>query len=343
MASLRSASLPTQCFVTTHSSAEPLCKHAHTPRHSCPSYAVLSSCKRSGFDGTHQAASTHRFGNHRVETLKFSGLTENETAHEDGHTDFSLSVHAMAPVMKRGYGAFGGGATLEKSKLDLSQKTSQVAPKTEDGGGGGDIGKGINHGGGDGGDDGGDDDDYFGDADDDDEGDDGGFFGRRVSLPEVFDRKIVEAIMQEWYKTFTELPAGLRQAVELGFISSAQMARYLSYIGRPTLARLLSRAMPPSPSRAFVGRMIADPSFLYKLLWEQAVTIAYGSWWEFKHRRESQKEARIIGISAQLAAEGNCQRRPLVLGDFVRINFGAVMLPKFSQTGVMLLDTGFNP
>ncbi|MCO5547183.1 hypothetical protein L7F22_000626 [Adiantum nelumboides] len=54
---------------------------------------------------------------------------------------------------------------------------------------------------------------------------------------------------------------------------------------------------------------------------------------------EDQKIARIIGIRAQLSAEGNCQRKPLVLGDFVQINFGAVMLPKFSQTGVMLLDT----
>ncbi|MCO5607808.1 hypothetical protein L7F22_062009 [Adiantum nelumboides] len=59
-----------------------------------------------------------------------------------------------------------------------------------------------------------------------------------------------------------------------------------------------------------------------------------------------QKDARIIGICAQLTAgdlEGNCERKPLVLGDFVRINFGAVMLPKFSQTGVMLLDTGDVP
>ena len=38
----------------------------------------------------------------------------------------SSSVYAMA---KRGYGAFGGGATLEKSKLDLSQSTSRVSPK----------------------------------------------------------------------------------------------------------------------------------------------------------------------------------------------------------------------
>ncbi|MCO5584421.1 hypothetical protein L7F22_038348 [Adiantum nelumboides] len=58
---------------------------------------------------------------------------------------------------------------------------------------------------------------------------------------------------------------------------------------------------------------------------------------------DSQKIARIIGIRAQLSAEGNCQRKPLVLGDCVQINFGAVMLPKFSSTGVMLLDTGLNP
>lgn len=53
------------------------------------------------------------------------------------------------------------------------------------GGGGGDIGKKINHGGGDGGDDGGDDDDYFDDWDDGDEGDEGGLFRRRKFLEEV--------------------------------------------------------------------------------------------------------------------------------------------------------------
>lgn len=52
------------------------------------------------------------------------------------------------------------------------------------GGGGGDIGKKINHGGGDGGDDGGDDDSYFNEFDDGDEGDDG-LFRRRLILQEV--------------------------------------------------------------------------------------------------------------------------------------------------------------
>lgn len=57
--------------------------------------------------------------------------------------------------------------------------------QTAIGGGGGDIGKKINHGGGDGGDDDGDDDDYFDDFDDGDEGNEGGLFRRRRLLEEV--------------------------------------------------------------------------------------------------------------------------------------------------------------
>jgi len=60
------------------------------------------------------------------------------------------------------------------------------------GGGGGDIGKKINHGGGDGGDDDGDDDDYFDDFDEGDEGDEGGLFRRRILFEEV--RNIVHFI-----------------------------------------------------------------------------------------------------------------------------------------------------
>lgn len=57
--------------------------------------------------------------------------------------------------------------------------------QTAIGGGGGNIGKNLNHGGGDGGDDGGDDDDYFDDFDDGEEGDEGGLFRRRIILQEV--------------------------------------------------------------------------------------------------------------------------------------------------------------
>jgi hypothetical protein len=121
------------------------------------------------------------------------------------------------------------------------------------GGGGGDIGKRIGHGGGDGGDDDGDDDDYFDDFDDGDE-EEGGLFRRRIVIQELFNREFVDAVMQEWCKTMSNLPAGLRQAYEMGLVSSAQMVRYLAIFARPTHSRSFSRALPGWLSRGLVGR-----------------------------------------------------------------------------------------
>ncbi|KAA8536529.1 hypothetical protein F0562_029007 [Nyssa sinensis] len=193
------------------------------------------------------------------------------------------------PVMKGEYGAFGA-VTLEKSKLDLTQKQSNFSPETAIGGGGGDIGKKINNGGGDGGDDGGDDDDYFDDFDDGDEGDEGGLFRRRIVLQELFDRKFVDAVLNEWQRTVMDLPAGLRQAYEMGLVSSAQMVKFLAINARPTTTRFISRSLPQGISRAFIGRMIADPAFLYRLLLEQAATIGCSVWWELKNRKERIKQ-----------------------------------------------------
>ncbi|XP_077220082.1 plant/protein, putative (DUF3411) [Tasmannia lanceolata] len=225
-----------------------------------------------------------------------SGLVESDPIKETLERCFNSSPNSItvgstssstlfAPVMKGGqYGAFGA-VTVEKSKLDISQKQSRSGPETAIGGGGGDIGKRNSHGGGDGGDDGGDDDDYFGDFEEGDEGEEGGLFRMRLFLQELFDRKFVDAVLQEWYKTMMDLPAGLRQAYEMGLVSSAQMVRFLSINARPTTARFISRALPQAISRAFIGRMIADPSFLYKLLLEQATTISCSVWWELKNRK----------------------------------------------------------
>lgn len=227
-------------------------------------------------------------------TAGMSGVVDdNSTVMFDGNWSGSLEVLkasvSMVPVMKKGYSSLGG-VTLEKSKLDLSQTSKTFTPQTADGDGGGDIGKKNSHGGGDGGDDGGDDDDYFGDFDEGDDGDEGGFFRRRTVFQEVFDRKIVEAVMQEWYRTMSDLPAGLLQAFEMGLISSAQMVRYLSMNARPTVARFVSRALPQAVSRAFIGRMIADPAFLHKMFLEQATTICCSAWWELNHRKDRIKQ-----------------------------------------------------
>lgn len=125
------------------------------------------------------------------------------------------------------------------------------APKLDDGGSGGDIGK-HNHNGGGGGDgDGGDDDDYFaedGDGDGDGEGEGGNSFFRTV-IPESYDKFSIGAVFAEWMRTVAELPLILRRAVEMGLFSSAQLVRFFSMDVRPNLTRNISRSLPPAVRR----------------------------------------------------------------------------------------------
>ncbi|PIN20055.1 hypothetical protein CDL12_07253 [Handroanthus impetiginosus] len=221
---------------------------------------------------------------------------------EDAPSSTASSSANFGPVMKREYSSLKA-VTLEKPKLDLSssQKT-QSSPELSTGGGSGDIGKGLSHGGGDGGGDDGDDDDYFDDFDEDDEGDEGGPFRRRIVLSELFDRKFVDAVLNEWQKTMMDLPAGFRQAYEMGLVSSAQMVKFLAINARPTTERFISRSLPEGLSRAFIGRMIADPAFLYRLLLEQATTIGCSAWWEIKNRKERIKQEWDLALINVLTA-----------------------------------------
>ena len=102
------------------------------------------------------------------------------------------------------------------------------------------MGNGIvnNGGGGDGDDD--DDDEWF-DEEDDGDGDGDGFMRRAGPLPELFDRRTVECVLQEWFRTLSQLPTGLRMAVEMGLVSSAQVVRFMTMNTRPTVARQVSR------------------------------------------------------------------------------------------------------
>lgn len=293
-------SLPSQFL---HKTLEPASPSASVPENLKPCFPCPHRVKFKLGPQKHKRMSGRQFvlkfwvpSRVRLEavTAGMSGVVDdNSTLMFDGNWSGSLEVLkasvSMGPVMKKGYSSLGG-VTLEKAKLDLSQTSKTFTPQTADGDGGGDIGKKNSHGGGDGGDDGGDDDDYFGDFDEGDDGDEGGFFRRRTVFQEVFDRKIVEAVMQEWYRTMSDLPAGLLQAFEMGLISSAQMVRYLSMNARPTVARFVSRALPQAVSRAFIGRMIADPAFLHKMFLEQATTICCSAWWELNHRKDRIKQ-----------------------------------------------------
>ncbi|KAK2423468.1 DUF399 family protein, putative (DUF399 and DUF3411) [Trifolium repens] len=210
--------------------------------------------------------------------------------------------HNVNPVMKGKYGAFGA-VTLEKSKVEFAQQQSnKSSPELATGGGGGDIGKIISFGGGDGGDDDGDDDDYFDDFDDGEEGDEGGLFRRRILLQELFDRKFVDAVLSEWQRTIMDLPAGFRQAYEMGLVSSAQMVKFLAMNARPTASRLISRKVPQGLSRSFIGRMLADPAFMYRFLLEEVATIGCSVWWEFKNRKDRIKQEWDLALINVLTA-----------------------------------------
>ncbi|XP_074287564.1 protein RETICULATA-RELATED 5, chloroplastic-like [Silene latifolia] len=196
-----------------------------------------------------------------------------------------------------GHGSGSGSlraVTLEKSKPELNQKTSKsVFEETlqfGDNGGGGNGGK--KTGGGDNGGGGyGDDDDYFDfDDDDEDDGDQDGWFRKRISLDELYDKRSIEAVLQEWQKTLNDLPVYIRLACELGLISSAQLVKYLMNESRPSFTRAIYRALPKVMSSAFMGRIVADPAFLQKLLFEQIVTIACSVQSEFNRRGERMRQ-----------------------------------------------------
>ena len=95
------------------------------------------------------------------------GLAEEDgTQQGGGLDDQNLTVPTTCMAQLSG----SGGATMQKSKLNLTQEVRISQPKTDDAGGGGDIGNRIFNGGGGDGDDS-DDDEYQDDFGDDDEED----------------------------------------------------------------------------------------------------------------------------------------------------------------------------
>ena len=57
----------------------------------------------------------------------------------------------------------------------------------------------------------------------------------------MYERDAINAVMQEWFKTLTTLPAAIRMAIEMGIVSSSQLVRFMSVDVRPSVVRLVSR------------------------------------------------------------------------------------------------------
>ena len=90
---------------------------------------------------------------------------------------------------------------------------------------------------------------------------------------------------------------GIRMAVEMGIVSSLALVRFMTVNVRPSVVRAVSRGTPQAFSRAFVGRLMADPAFLYKLAFEQVVTISAATMYEVAHRGDRLKSEWDLALS----------------------------------------------
>uniref|UniRef100_A0A7S0N4C8 Uncharacterized protein n=1 Tax=Pyramimonas obovata TaxID=1411642 RepID=A0A7S0N4C8_9CHLO len=260
-----------------------------SPAHSSQRVLVCGTWGQGGI--THRPAASKL----RIFASVADPSREDEGTGERGFNDAMRVPSNMANIGTQ-LGGGGGTATLQRSSLDLSQSVQESKARTDDGQGGGNNGKNINNGGGGDGGDNGDDDDYF-DDEDGDEGDDG-VFTKRSAIPELFDRATIECVLQEWYKTIHSLPNGIRMAVEMGLVSSAQLVRFLGVDARPSLVRTVARKTPAVFSRGFVGRMMGDPSILLKLAFEQAMAAGITICYEAQQRGDKFKsELDLVAVN----------------------------------------------
>ena len=77
------------------------------------------------------------------------------------------------------------------------------------------------------------------------------YFRNRIMFPplqvvqELYDEASLSAVLQEWYRTFADLPFFMRQSVQLGLFSSAQLVRFLCMDVRPGITRQVTRTLSP--------------------------------------------------------------------------------------------------
>mmetsp|Transcript_5869 Transcript_5869/g.14910 ORF Transcript_5869/g.14910 Transcript_5869/m.14910 type:complete len:522 (+) Transcript_5869:208-1773(+) len=235
------------------------------------------------------SSSRPRFaGSTRASLRVFADADVFDPAESTSAKGFSAAMQAPS-MLKIGRQLGGGGsATLEKVGLsNVTAGQASTAPKLADGGGSGNNGGKVNNGGGGGDGDEGDDDDYYEEGDEE-EGDNN-FLTTRDPVAESYERDAIKAVMSEWFKTLGDVPAAIRMAIEMGIVSSGQLVRFMSVDVRPSAVRAVSRVAPAAVSRAFVGRLMADPAFLWKLGFEQTVTIAGAVMYEAAHRGDRLK------------------------------------------------------
>jgi hypothetical protein len=181
-------------------------------------------------------------------------------------------------------GSYGGRTSTDRTIISSKRIKYLFQPLVDDIGGGSNNG-GKNYNGG-GGNDGGDEDDYFDFNDGDDEESEGNVFFRRV-FPDNYSKIAIQAILDEWLRTITSLPLWFRSLVELGLFSSQQLARFLTLDISPNFVRNIFRSLPVTFQQEFIGRLMADPAFIKKMITDQALCFVTATSFELFQRGDN--------------------------------------------------------
>ena len=88
-----------------------------------------------------------------------------------------------------------------------------------------------------------------------------------LQVGELYDEASLKAVLEEWLRTFSDLPLMIRQSVELGLFSSAQLVRFLSMDVRPGITRKVTRVLSP---KVLIAPSISSPCHVhFTCLWLQ--------------------------------------------------------------------------
>ena len=94
-------------------------------------------------------------------------------------------------------------------------------------------------------------------------------------------------------------------AIEMGIVSSSQLVRFMSVDVRPSVVRLVSRSTPPRCRAHSLGPPPPILAFLWKLGFEQAITIGGGIAYEAAHRGDRLKAEWDLAASNDAVVVAN--------------------------------------
>eukprot|EP00274_Cyanoptyche_gloeocystis_P008524 CAMPEP_0196652118 /NCGR_PEP_ID=MMETSP1086-20130531/1336_1 /TAXON_ID=77921 /ORGANISM="Cyanoptyche gloeocystis , Strain SAG4.97" /LENGTH=436 /DNA_ID=CAMNT_0041982495 /DNA_START=352 /DNA_END=1662 /DNA_ORIENTATION=+ len=138
----------------------------------------------------------------------------------------------------------------------------------------------------------------------DDEGDEEDEEEKRRRRKGPWDLESLEAVLNERGMKISDLSEQLQQALEVGHLDAGTLTRYLNLQANPVFRGLLTTSIPLG--QGLVGRLLADPNFLFKVAVEQVLALSTGVVVEMKSRGSSiRKELDYVASDLAILSLAN--------------------------------------